>query len=64
MTVLINGQFSFIGCLPILLLIWGCLNGCASSKLDKDVTLQFGDINKTNVVRKTKSFENTYHAFL
>ena len=51
MTDLINGQFHFIRCLLISLLILGCLNGCTSSKLDKDVTLQFGEINKTNVVR-------------
>ena len=51
MSSLFTRKFDFATNLFVVFLSLVSLNGCASSNIDKNVTLQFGEINKMNMVR-------------
>ena len=58
MSSLFTRKFDFITYLHAVFLFLVCLNGCALSNIDKNVTLQFGEINKMNMVRQCNFYFN------
>ena len=58
MSSLFTRKFDFVTNLLVVFLSLVSLNGCVSSKIDKNVTLQFGEINKMNMVRYCNFYLN------